>query len=195
MRLLAIILFLAPVLASLAGCAGNRDLIAQISIPSRQDVFQEVQTRPAAPGKAVLRVEFSVKNFKSRFINSYSKYTDPPYMAVLNIDGQTTVLSDEPELEDLPGDFKDNPEVGIGWRYDFKKTLLLQPGKHHVSIALPISDVILEKEILLKEGDNILKLSPVYNTPIMRYPKFPRFSKGLRGITAKFNGQDAPEPL
>ncbi len=191
MRLLAIILFLTPALASLAGCAGNRDLIAQISISSRQDIFQEVQTTPAAPGKAVLKVEFAVKNFKSRFINSYSKYTDAPYTAVLNIDGQTTVLSDEPVLEDMPGDFKDNPEVGTGWRYNFKKTLQLQPGKHHVSIAVPYSNVISEKRIDLKIGDNVLKLSPIYNAPITRYSKFPRFSKGLRGISVKLNDQDS----
>jgi len=134
-------LILVVVLASITGCAGNRDLIAKTSIASRQDVFQEVQTTQAVPGRAVLKVGFSIKNFKARFINTYYKHTDPPYTAILNIDGQTAVLSDDPVLEDLPGDFKNNPEVGTGWRYNFKKTLQLQPGKHHVSIAVPLSDV------------------------------------------------------
>ena len=111
-------------------------------------------------------------------------------MAILNIDGQTAVLSDEPVLEDLPGDFKENPEVGTGWKYNFKKTLLLQPGKHHVSIAIPGSDVIIENEIDLKEGNNILALSPIYNTPICRYSNYPRFSKGLKGIFVKLNNHN-----
>lgn len=183
-------LILVVVLASITGCAGNRDLIAKTSIASRQDVFQEVQTTQAVPGRAVLKVGFSIKNFKARFINTYYKHTDPPYTAILNIDGQTAVLSDDPVLEDLPGDFKNNPEVGTGWRYNFKKTLQLQPGKHHVSIAVPLSDVIIEKDIDLKEGDNILNISPIYNAPVTRYPKFPRFSKDIRGLSVKLNNQD-----
>lgn len=183
-------LILVVVLASITGCAGNRDLIAKTSIASRQDVFQEAQTVQSVPGRAMLKVEFSIKNFKARFINTYYKHTDPPYTAILNIDGQTVVLSDAPVLEDLPGDFKNNPEVGIGWRYDFNKTLQLQSGKHHVSIAVPLSDVIIEKDIDLKEGSNLLNILPIYNAPVIRYPKFPRFSKDIRGLSVKLNYQD-----
>jgi len=189
MRTLVIIVSIVA-LASMTGCASNKNLIVKASISSRQDIFQEAQPMQATPGKAVLKVEFTVKNFKARFINSYFKHTDPPYTAVLNIDGQSTLLSDKPVLEDLPGDFKENPEVGIGWKYNFKKTLLLQPGKHHVSIAIPISEVIIEKEIYLKEGNNILTLLPIYNTPVTRYQKYARFSTGLRGISVKQNNQD-----
>jgi hypothetical protein len=177
-------------IAVLTGCAGNNDLIAKASTNSRQDVFQEAQNTQGITGKAVLNLEFPVKNFKSRFVNSYSKHTDPQYTIVLNIDGQTTVLSVDPVLEDLPGDFKKNPEVGTGWKYNFKKTLTLQPGKHRVSIAIPVSDVIIEKEIDLKEGENNLKILPTYIASISRYPNFSRFSHGLRGITAKLNNQD-----
>jgi hypothetical protein len=189
MRTLIIVVTMVT-LASMTGCAGNRDLIVKSSIASRQDVFQEVQATPVLPGKAVLKVEFAVKNFKARFINIYFKHTEPAYTAVLNIDGQITVLSDEPVLEDLPGDFKENPEVGTGWKYNFKKTLLLQPGKHNVSIAVPVSGVIVEKEIDLKEGENILALSPFYYAPVSRYPNYPRFTKGLRGIFVKLNNQE-----
>jgi hypothetical protein len=176
--------------AVLAGCAGNKDLIAKASTNSRQDVFQEVTNNQGITGKSVLKLEFPVKNFKSRFVNSYNKHTDPQYTVVLNIDGQTTVLSDDPVLEDLPGNFKENSEVGTGWKYNFKKTLALQPGKHRVSIAIPVSDVIIEKEIDLKEGENTLKLFPTYLAPISRYPNFPRFSLGLRDITATLNNQN-----
>lgn len=174
----------------LAGCASNKDLIAKASTNSRQDVFQEVQNTAGTTGTTVLKLEFPIKNFKSRFVNSYNKHTDPQYTIVLNIDGQTTVLSADPVLEDLPGDFKKNPEAGTGWKYNFKKTLALQPGKHRVSIAIPVSDVIIEKEIYLKVGENNLQLLPTYIASISRYPNYPRFSHGLRGITAKLNNQD-----
>ena len=171
----------------LTGCAGNRDMIAKASVSARQDVFQEAKAAQPAASKALLKVEFSVKNFKARFVENYIKHTDPPYTALLNIDGQTVVLSDEPVLEDLPGDFKVNPEVGTGWKYNFKKTLELQPGKHRVSIAVPLSNVIVEKEIDLKEGENTLKITPAYMASVIRYRDSPRFSHGLRGVTAKLN--------
>jgi len=64
------------------------------------------------PGKKLL---------KYHFIGSYAKHTDPPYTTVLNIDGQTIVMSDEPVLEDLTGDARNNPEAGTGWKYNLKK--------------------------------------------------------------------------
>jgi len=176
--------------AVLTGCAGNRDLIAKASTSSRQDVFQEIMPSKTAPAKTQLTVEFSVKNFKSRFVNIYSKHTDPPYTAVLNIDSQAVVLSDEGVMEDLPGDAGKNPEVGTGWKYNFKKSLVLQPGIHRISIAVPVSDVIVEKEIELKGGANSLKLLPVYRTRLTKKPDYPVFSAGLQGIKALLNNQE-----
>lgn len=176
--------------AVLTGCAGNRDLIAKTSSSSRQDVFKEIKPSQTASATAQLTVEFSVKSFKSRFVNIYSKHTDPPYTAVLNIDGQAVVLSDEGVMEDLPGDAGKNPEVGTGWKYNFKKSLLLQPGKHRISIAIPVSDVFVDKEIELKEGENTLTLTPVYITRLTKKPNYPVFSAGLRGIKVLLNKQD-----
>lgn len=156
------------VVTSLMGCAGNREAILQASAQTRQDVFQVAQTPQIAPGKALLNIEFPVKTFKARFVNLYIKHTDPPYTAIVNIDGQSIELTDEPVLEDLPGDFKNNPEAGTGWKYLFKKSIQLAPGSHRITIAVPQSDVVVEKELNLKAGENLLKFTPKYIASISR---------------------------
>lgn len=187
-----IIVFIGVVALGLAvaGCAGNRDAISKASMTSRQDVFQEATAAQPAIGKALLKVEFPVKAYKSFFINTYAKYENPPYTVTINIDGQATKITTEPVLEDLPGDFRENPEVGTGWRYIFKDALVLQPGKHHITVAVPISDVIIEKEINLNEGENTLKLAPIYNSPVSKYSRYPRFFKGMKSIAVKLNTHD-----
>ena len=172
------------------GCAGNRDAITKASMTSRQDVFQQAQVSQLAAGQALLGVNFPVKAFKSFFINTYTKNENPPYTVTINIDGQATVVTTEPVLEDLPGSFRDNPEAGTGWKYIFKSSLILQPGKHHLIIAVPIPDVIIEKDIDLKAGENTLTLSPVYNSPVSKYSRYPKFSKGLKSIVVKLNNQE-----
>lgn len=173
------------VAVSLAGCAGNRDAVVKATVQTRQDVFQVVQTARIEPGKALLKIEFPVKTYKTRIGTRYIKHTDPPFTAVVNIDGQTVELTDEPVLEDLPGDFMKNPEAGTGWKYVFRKTVLLEPGRHRFAIAVPQADVVVEKELVLNAGENLLQLAPVYNSSISRYPNYPRFSHGFRGITVR----------
>lgn len=190
MKTLVKMALLVAVVVSMAGCAGNRNAVVKAGESTRQDVFKEVSDSAALPGKALLKIDFPLKNFKARFVETYVKHSDPPYTVIVNIDGQSVVLVNEPVLEDLPGDFKENPEVGTGWKYNFKKTLALQPGKHHVSVALPVSDVIIEKEVDLKEGENVLQLSPKYIASISRYPNFPRFSHGIRSIATKLNNKE-----
>jgi len=177
------------VAASLAGCAGNRDALLKATAQTRQDVFQTVQSTRATPGKAILTIEFPVKTFKARIVNTYVKYSDPPYTAIVNIDGQAVELTDEPVLEDLPGDFKDNQEAGTGWKYVFRKTLQLEPGTHRITVAVPLSGVLVEKNLELVAGDNLLKLAPIYNSSVSRYQNYPRFSHGLRGIAVHFDSK------
>lgn len=174
----------------LSGCAGNREFIAKTAISSRQDVFRELQAGQTVDEKTMLAIEFPVKNYKTYFVNRYYKHTDPPYTAILNIDGQATVMSDDPVLEEMPGDFTKNPEAGTGWKYVFKKVLLLKPGKHRITVAVPLSDLVFEKEIELKEGANNLKFLPLYNASATRFPNTPRFSKGLREIRSILNKQE-----
>lgn len=172
---------------ALVGCAGNRDAIAKASLTSRQDVFQAVGSIQPHAGQALLKVDFPVKTYKSFFINTYYKHDNPPYTLTVNIDGQAVEVTAEPVLEDLQGDFKKNPEVGKGWKYAFTKALILQAGKHHLTIVVPLADVIIEKDITVKEGDNSLKLTPVYASSVSRYPQFPRFFKGLKTISVNLN--------
>ena len=173
--------------ALLAGCAGNSEAVLKTAIQTRQDVFQVVQAPQAMHGKALLKVEFPVKTFKARIFNTYIKHSDPPYTAIINIDGQSVELMDEPVLEELPGDFKSNPEVGTGWKYVFKKTLQLAPGTHRITIAIPQSNVVEERELVLNVGENLLNLAPVYKASVTRYPNYPRFSYGLRGVSLQLN--------
>lgn len=186
----SVIMTLVFALAIITGCAGNRNVVVKTVESTRQDVFQEVSGSTAASGKALLKIEFSIKNYKARFINTYIKHSDPPYTVTINIDGQSVVLSNEPVLEELAGDFMKNPEAGTGWKYSFKKELLLNPGKHHVTITVPLSDVAVEKDVTLHAGVNLLQLIPAYNASVSRYPKYPRFSHGLRGMAVMLNSQE-----
>lgn len=177
------------VVSSLVGCAGNREAVLKASVQTQEDVFQVVQTPEVAAGKALLKIDFPIKTFKFRFVNSYVKHSDPLYTAIINIDGQPIELTDEPVLEDLPADFKDNPEAGTGWKYVFKKSLQLAPGSHRITIAIPQSDVVITKELVLNVGENLLKVTPAYISSISRYPNYPRFSLGLQGIALQLNSQ------
>ncbi|MFA7061007.1 MAG: hypothetical protein WC156_09335 [Pedobacter sp.] len=182
-----ILLALAVTVATLMGCAGNREAVLKATVQTRQDVFQVVQTSQVASEKALLNIEFPVKAFKARFVDLYIKHSNPPYTVIVNIDGQSIELTDEPVLEEVEGDFKNNPEAGTGWKYVFKKSLQLAPGAHRITIAVPQSDVVVEKELTLNTGENLLKLTPTYIASISRYSNYPRFSLGLRGVTVQLN--------
>lgn len=174
-----------------AGCAGIGITGTPSSAPAHQETFQELTVATQyVPGKALLRVEFPVKTFRSRLFNTYYQHTDPPYTAELTIDEQTIILTDEPELEAISGALKDNPETGTGWKYIFKKNLVLQPGKHRITIIIPLADVAITTEIELGEGDNTLQFVPEYNAPIVRSPKYPHFSRGVKRVVVKLNNRE-----
>lgn len=173
----------------MAGCSGNKNTVIKSEQSTRLDVFQEVADSKPISGKALLGIEFTVKTYKSRIANTYIKHSDPLYTVTINIDGQSIVLADEPVLEDLSGDFRSNPEVGTGWKYNFRKELQLKPGKHRVTIAVPLSGVVVEKELMLEEGKNHLKLVPVYNTSINRDPNYPKYIHGLKAVTLQLNSK------
>jgi hypothetical protein len=190
MMTLAKMVLLVVVLALMSSCAGNKNAVLKAGESTRKDVFKEVSDSAGIPGKVLLKVEFPVKNFKARIVETYIKHSDPPYSVTINIDGQSVVLTSEPVLEDLPGDFKKNPEVGTGWKYNFKKKLLLEPGKHRVTIAIPLSDVIVEKDVTFSSGTNLLQLIPVYNASVTRYQDYPRFKHGLSGVAVNLKNQE-----
>jgi hypothetical protein len=178
------------VLTSLSGCAGNGNAVLKAGQSTRQDVFQEYPESQVTPGKAQLQIEFPVKTFSARIFTTYVKHNDPPYTVIINIDGQSVELTDEPVLEDLAGDIRDNPEAGTGWKYNFRKTLLLEPGKHRVTVAVPLSDVVAEKELLLHAGINLMQIVPEYNTSSSRHPGYSGFDHGLTTVQIKLNNQE-----
>ncbi|MDD2365398.1 MAG: hypothetical protein PHN84_04475 [Desulfuromonadaceae bacterium] len=177
------------VVVSMSGCAGNRNAVTKGGESVRPVVFKEVSDTVVISGKALLKIEFPVKNFKARIAETYIKHSDPPYTVTINIDGQSVELAYEPMLENLPGDFKKNPEVGTGWKYNFRKELQLEAGKHRVTIAVPLSNVMIEKDVTLNEGVNHLQLTPVYKASVVRYQSYPRFNHGLNKLDVKLNAQ------
>jgi hypothetical protein len=190
LKTLVKMVLLVMVLVMLPGCTCNKNAVARAVESTRLDVFKEVFNSAAVPGKAILKVEFPVKNFKTRIVETYIKHSDPPYTVTINIDGQSVVLTNDPVLENLPGDFMKNPEVGTGWKYNFKKELLLEPGNHRVTIAVPLSDIVIEKDVMLNAGANLLQLTPVYKASVSRNTQYPRFNHGLARVAVKLNNQE-----
>lgn len=170
-----------------SGCANNRDLIAKASLASRNDVFTEVVRSDAQAGRAIVDFTFSVKSNSYRFIETYGRHTDPPYRVLVNICGQTVVLDAEPVLEDKSPVNSNVPESGIGWKYQFSKRIALDPGKHKLTIALPIDDVIVEREVELHPGTNIIAVSPVYNRRNLRPFKGANFTAGVKTLEITVN--------
>ena len=172
---------------AVSGCANNRDLIANASIATRSDVFTEVMSSDAQTGKAIADFTFSVKSNSYYLMGTYGKHTVPPYRVHLNICGQVTVLEAEPILEDIgPVDSK-VPESGTGWKYQFSKRIALAPGKHRVTIALPIDDVIVEREIELRPGINKITVTPVYKRKTLRPYKGENFTAGVKTVEVSVN--------
>lgn len=170
------------IFVAISGCSNNRGLIAKASIATRSDVFTEVENSDAQEGKAIADFSFSVKSNSYYLMGSYGKHTAPPYRVHLNIDGQTTVLEAAPVLEDKgPVDSK-APESGTGWKYQFSKRLALAPGKHRLTIALPIDDVIVEREVELHSGLNSISVVPVYTRRNLRPYKGEHFTAGVKTL-------------
>lgn len=167
---------------AVSGCANNRDLIAKASIATRSDVFTEVKSSDTQTGKAVAEFTFSVKSNSYYLMGTYGKHTAPPYCVHLNIDGQTMVLEAEPVLEDKSPVDSNVPESGVGWKYQFSKRIALAPGKHKLTIALPIDDVIVEREVELRSGANSVTVTPIYSRRNLRPYKGENFTAGVKAL-------------
>lgn len=165
-----------------SGCANNRDLIAKASISTRSDVFAEVKNSDAQTGRAVVDFALSVKSNSYYLMGTYGKHTAPPYRVNLNIDGQPAVLEAEPVLEDKSPVDSNVPESGVGWKYQFSKRIALAPGKHKLTIALPIDDVIVEREVELRSGANSVTVTPIYSRRNLRPYKGENFTAGVKAL-------------
>lgn len=171
----------------ISGCANNRELIAKASNATRSDVFVEIANSDALPEKAIADIKFSVKSNSSYFFGTYNKHSNPPYRVNVKIDGQAMVLESEPVLEAKSPIDASIPESGTGWKYQFSKRIALAPGKHILTIALPIDDVIVEREIELRSGINAITVAPVYSRRSLRPYKGQNFTAGVKALEITTN--------
>jgi hypothetical protein len=79
------------------------------------------------------------------------------------------------------------PESGTGWKYQFSKRVALAPGKHKLTIALPIDDVIVEREVELRSGINSITVVPVYKKRLLRPYKGQNFTAGVKTLELTVN--------
>jgi hypothetical protein len=166
----------------ISGCANNRELITKALQATRSDVFAEIAGLDAQSEKSIADIKFSVKSNSSYFVGTYYKHSNPPYRVNVNIDGQTMVLESEPVLEEKSPIGASIPESGTGWKYQFSKRIALAPGKHNLTIALPVDDVIVEREVELHVGVNSLTITPVYKKRVLRPYKGQHFSAGVKTL-------------
>lgn len=173
---------------TISGCATNREINKILPNSTRNDVFSEASSVETETGKAITDIIISVKSLSSRFFEIYYKHSDPPLRVYVNIDGQTTILDSEPILEDKSPEDPNAPESGIGWRYQFNKRITIAPGKHKLTISIPVDDVIVERDIELHAGANTLTLMPVYKKRTSQRPyKTQNFSAGVKTLEVMIN--------
>lgn len=184
------------VVAALAGCAGNSELIKSMSTNSRHDVFQEITTAgPVPAGHAELFIVSSLKTHKPGIYSDKDVHGAQEYKLLVNIDGQVVHMAASSLRAERrePQSLRD-PEAGEGMRYLFRQELRLKPGRHRVLVSLPSDGIAVERLIDLAEGSrNTLVLEPVYGTaPQKQRPAFygvRSFMEGIRGFWVTYNGK------
>lgn len=171
----------------ISGCANNRELIPTPPLSTRNDVFSEISSSEVKVSEATTNIVFSVKSISLRFFEFYIKHRNPPFRVYLNIDGQTTILDSAPILEDQSPAGSTTPESGTGWRYQFNKRIAIAPGKHKLTIAIPVDNVTVERDIELHSGANTITLIPVYKKISSRPYKRQHFSAGVKTLEVIVN--------
>lgn len=186
---------IAVILAILAGCAGNKELINTIGVSTRQNVFQEIEENaPAAPGYVDLQVYSSLKTHKPGIYSNKDIHGTQDYMLTVNIDGQAVKLKGRLTEERSEARSLLDHEAGEGIRYQFTKKLRVKAGVHRVAVALPADDLVTEREMILPEGENIvLVVEPIYGAvPGMQKPGtygLTGFKEGIKSIRLLLNGK------
>jgi len=169
------------------GCAANHELPTMASRSTRNNVFSEISNSEAKKDEAITNIEFSVKSISLRMFEFYAKHSDPPFRVYLNIDGQTTILDTEPVLEKQAPAGSNTSESGTGWRYQFNKRIAIAPGKHKLTIMIPVDNVTVERDIELHAGVNTITLIPIYKKISSRPHRRQHFSGGVRTLEIKIN--------
>ncbi len=148
-----------------AGCTKN--ITGNIKEDTRQVVFRDyIETMPIPRGYAELTVFSSVKTPLPGIYPYGSKIRGTPdYMLLINIDGQKTLVKDDPRKEISEAKGLNDTESGEGIRYLFKKDLLIKAGVHKLFVALPEDNVAIEKDLVLKDGtSNTVRIDPIYGS-------------------------------
>lgn len=116
----------------------------------------------------------------------------PQYPLLFSIDGQSVlwempgVRADTP-MYDSRG--RKVPEGGKGMKYSIEKKLVLAPGPHRVTIALPGEEYEKEIDIALAAGSrNVLEFKPVYAPGGIGH--YRSFLHGVKNMEAFLNGRE-----
>lgn len=158
------LMWLAVVALIIGGCTSSIEAIKKDGTSTREDVFTEVAAGTGQPpATTTLTISCSVK---TQHYGAYSidrqNGDEWANTLLINIDGQAKRITGVMSTEKWDAQSLGDPEAGEGIRHRFRTTLRLEPGKHHITIALPEKDVVAEKEILLAPGSNLLQIEPSY---------------------------------
>jgi hypothetical protein len=181
--------------ATLAGCAGNAELVKKMSVSTNMNIFQEIDEHSQpVPGYVDLRVHSSLKTHKPGIYSNKDIHGTQEYILLVNIDGQATALTGCMNEERSETRSIRDPEEGEGIRYQFTKKLRVKTGAHRVVVALPADNLVAESEVILSEGQsNSLTIEPAYGSiPGKQRPgayTFTRFKEGIRSIRLLLNGE------
>ncbi|GAM08352.1 hypothetical protein OR1_00623 [Geobacter sp. OR-1] len=182
-------------LVILEGCAGNKKLVNSMSFSTSQSVFQEINEN-ASPvsGYVVLRIYSSFKTHKPGIYSIKDVHGTQEYTLLVNIDGQAITLRGRISEEKSGTRPMGDPEGGEGVRYIFEKKIRLKTGVHKLVIALPVDDLVAEREVDLPEGENnSLTVEPIYGA----VPGKPRpgtyglssYKEGIKSFRLLLNGE------
>jgi hypothetical protein len=174
--------------ALLTGCGATAKLIAAKSQSERGDVFTDVTNGDAKPqGYVDLIVKADIKTHEADYYigeSGRSLHGKPGYPFVLNIDGQAMTWKVDGQKDVKPAYNEDgttsrDPEARLGIKYILEKKLRLREGAHKVYFVLPEESYIVDAEIKLRSGDDmVLEFKPLYwhkNKPT----RIPTFLKGV----------------
>lgn len=181
--------------AVFSGCATNSELVRTCGKSIRGDVFGEApETGPVPQGYTELLVISSLKTHKPGYHQSIDTHGTSEYRLLINIDGQTDIVSGRLNKENIEPRRLRDPEAGEGIRYEFRKNLRLKAGSHKIAIVIQDGEIAEERQISLPGGSrNSLVLEPVYGAKrsgdrmTIRTDK--DFYEGIEGFRIILNGK------
>ena len=179
--------------ALMSGCATG--LTNQATTNSRSDVFRVANGGTVQEGDSELNISGSLKthrNFEYP-LNFPHSHGTADYRLILNIDGQSHVVSAQLKEETLVNYAPGDPEEGFGIRYLFRERFHLPAGRHRIILSLPDDGIAVSREIDLDAGSvNSLVIGPDYNvngsarkTMVKRNSDF---RAGIKGLRLTLNG-------